>query len=167
MENPPSPAPIVPARDRGEASPGTPRLRARRRDLRVPALALSSALLVAGCGGDTASQPATVEQLAAAAGCAPKITMEVDDYRQGQCKTPQGQFVFLSFATDEGKRKWLDYSQMFGAIYLVGNRWVLSSKPREAMEPLREKLGGNIEDPASMDTSQDKKGQGDDPDRGR
>jgi pimeloyl-ACP methyl ester carboxylesterase len=103
---------------------------------------------------------ATVEQLASAAGCTPKITMQVRDYRQGQCKKPEGLIVFLSFSTDEGKRKWLDYAQMFGGIYLVGNRWVLSSKPRDAMDALKDKLGGNIEEMPSMGSSHGKNGQG-------
>ncbi|MET8009256.1 hypothetical protein ABZU86_09700 [Streptomyces sp. NPDC005271] len=142
----------------------------------VPVAAAVCALVaIAGCGGqggkadaraetgrDTArpsasaspvAKPARVEQLASAAGCKPDFTTKVDDYRQAVCKTAKGKFLFLDFVSAKGERDWLDTAQMYGGVYLVGNRWVLSSSPRKNMETLRAKFGGTIEDGAPYGAS--------------
>lgn len=97
----------------------------------------------------TSSQPAqvfTVEQLAATVGCQAKIDLKAADYRQATCTAAGSQIVFLDFDTAEGQRAWLDYAEMYGGVYLVGNRWALSGKSKEYMETLRTTLGGTIED---------------------
>ncbi|MCG0289792.1 hypothetical protein, partial [Streptomyces sp. PSAA01] len=96
-----------------------------------------------------APKAARVERLASAAGCTPQFTTKVDDYRQAVCKTAKGKFVFLDFVTAKGQRDWLETAQMYGGVYLVGNRWVLSSSPRKNMETLREEFGGTIEEETS------------------
>ncbi|ASQ98599.1 hypothetical protein [Streptomyces sp. 11-1-2] len=145
----------------------------RRHGPRAVAMAVAAAvgalLTVAGCGGgdgkadakaetggnaarpsaSPAPKAARVEQLASAAGCEPQFTTKVDDYRQAVCKTVKGKFVFLDFVTAKGQRDWLETAQMYGGVYLVGNRWVLSSSPRKNMERLREEFGGTIEEETS------------------
>ncbi|MFD5392313.1 hypothetical protein ACFWMG_46845, partial [Streptomyces sp. NPDC127074] len=86
---------------------------------------------------------------ARAAGCEPEFTTKVDDYRQAVCKSAKGKFVFLDFVTTKGQRDWLETAQMYGGVYLVGNRWVLSSSPRKNMERLRDEFGGTIEEETS------------------
>lgn len=140
------------------------------------AAAVGALLALAGCGvggdgggggggkadakaetGGNAARPSTspapkaarVEQLASAAGCEPEFTTKVDDYRQAVCKNAKGKFVFLDFVTAKGQRDWLETAQMYGGVYLVGNRWVLSSSPRKNMERLRERFGGTIEEGTS------------------
>ncbi|AEM83287.1 hypothetical protein [Streptomyces violaceusniger] len=133
------------------------------------AAAVGALLTVAGCGGgdgkpdakaetggnaarpsaSPAPKAARVEQLASAAGCEPEFTTKVDDYRQAVCKTAKGKFVFLDFVTAKGRRDWLETAQMYGGVYLVGNRWVLSSSPRKNMERLRDEFGGTIEEETS------------------
>jgi hypothetical protein len=125
----------------------------------ITVLAAASALLVAGCGGGTeasvgsspspsakASRALTVKQLAAAVGCTAKITSKAADYREATCKTSGVEHVFLDFDTAAGQRAWLDYAEMYGGVYLVGNRWVLSAKSKEYMETLAAKLGGTVEE---------------------
>ncbi|MFD0447757.1 hypothetical protein ACFQ10_44025 [Streptomyces indonesiensis] len=73
----------------------------------------------------------------------------MDDYRQAVCKNSRGKFLFLDFATAKNQRDWLETAQMYGGVYLVGNRWVLSSSPRKNMEEFREKFGGTIEEGTS------------------
>ncbi|MFE2679251.1 hypothetical protein, partial [Streptomyces hygroscopicus] len=102
-----------------------------------------------GAGGPPAPGPARVERLASAAGCEPEFTTQVDDYRQAVCESAKGKFVFLDFATAKGQRDWLETAQMYGGVYLVGNRWVLSSSPRKNMETLRDEFGGTIEESTS------------------
>ncbi|WP_458089849.1 hypothetical protein [Streptomyces malaysiensis] len=126
------------------------------------AAAVGALLALAGCGGggggkaetggdaarpsaSPAPKAARVEQLASAAGCKPEFTTKVDDYRQAVCKSAKGKFVFLDFVTAKGQRDWLETAQMYGGVYLVGNRWVLSSSPRKNMERLRDEFGGTIE----------------------
>ncbi|GAA1255316.1 hypothetical protein [Streptomyces javensis] len=139
------------------------------------AAAVGALLAIAGCGGGgeggdgkadakaeaggNAARPsasasptpkaARVEQLASAAGCKPEFTTKVDDYRQAVCKNSRGKFLFLDFVTAKNQRDWLETAQMYGGVYLVGNRWVLSSSPRKNMEDFREKFGGTIEEGTS------------------
>ncbi|WP_405725527.1 hypothetical protein OG607_21085 [Streptomyces sp. NBC_01537] len=124
----------------------------------ITVLAAASALLVAGCGGSTApdaaaaerttaaSRALTVKQLAAAVGCTAKITSKAADYREATCKASGVEHVFLDFDTTAGQRAWLDYAEMYGGVYLVGNRWVLSAKSKQYMETLAAKLGGTVEE---------------------
>lgn len=102
-----------------------------------------------GASAGRAPGPARVERLASAAGCEPEFTTQVDDYRQAVCESAKGKFVFLDFATAKGQRDWLETAQMYGGVYLVGNRWVLSSSPRKNMETLRDEFGGTIEESTS------------------
>ncbi|WP_413104458.1 hypothetical protein [Streptomyces sp. Inha503] len=135
--------------------------------------AVGALLAIAGCGGGdgggkadakaeaggNAGRPsatagptpkaARVEQLASAAGCKPEFTTKVDDYRQAVCKNSKGKFLFLDFVTAKNQRDWLETAQMYGGVYLVGNRWVLSSSPRKNMEKFRERFGGTIEEGTS------------------
>ncbi|MFF2848847.1 hypothetical protein ACFVT5_21335 [Streptomyces sp. NPDC058001] len=99
------------------------------------------------------ARPAQVEELALAMGCTAHITTDVDDYRQGVCKTGKAKYVFLSFVSDQGKRDWLDTAQMYGGVYLVGNRWVLSAEPRQYMTAARSELGGTIEETGAFGSS--------------
>lgn len=133
----------------------------------IPVLAAASALLVAGCGGSTeatvasspspsvskASRALTVKQLAAAVGCTAKITSKAADYREATCKASGVEHVFLDFDTAAGQRAWLDYAEMYGGVYLVGNRWVLSAKSKEYMQTLSTKLGGTVEEQGAYGSS--------------
>jgi hypothetical protein len=103
-----------------------------------------------GTSSSTASAPGTtasaltVEQLAAAVGCQARIDLKAADYRQATCTAAGAQLVFIDFDTAEGQRAWLDYAQLYGGVYLVGNRWALSGKSKEYLESLRAKLGGTV-----------------------
>lgn len=145
----------------------------------VTTVAVTVVALLAGCGGSPAvppesagastafapagpkaARPASLEQLAASVGCTAEVTGKALDYRQGVCKTSKGQYVLLSFDTDKGMREWLGYAQMYGGVYLVGNRWVLSANPRSAMEDARHKLGGTIEETGGFGASPSSVAQG-------
>lgn len=97
-----------------------------------------------------AARPAAVEELAKAMGCTAKITNEVADYRQASCAHGEARYQFLSFTTDDGKRAWLEAAKEYGGVYLVGNRWALSTEPKEDLATARNRLGGTIEgDPSA------------------
>jgi hypothetical protein len=53
--------------------------------------------------------------------------------------------VFLDFQTSLGQREWLDYAEMYGGLYLVGDRWALSAKSKSFMQELSGKIGGTVE----------------------
>ncbi|KUO08035.1 hypothetical protein AQJ58_32255 [Streptomyces sp. DSM 15324] len=126
--------------------------------------ALTAALLLAGCGGGSGdggeertaasksaaptARPMTLEAMGKAVGCttAPQEAGKTLDFRQGVCKSAHAQFVLLTFDTAEGQRDWLDTAMIYGGVYLVGDRWVLSADPRSEMEKLRGELGGKIEE---------------------
>ena len=134
------------------------------------ALAAVTALLAGGCGGDTEEKTAgqaakeraqrtatssvsieptkryTVQQLADAVGCTPKSAGKTKDFRQAGCVKGEDSFVFLDFDTAQGQQDWLRYATLYGGVYLVGDRWVLSGKSKEYMESLRDKLGGTIQE---------------------
>ncbi|WP_432034905.1 hypothetical protein [Streptomyces cucumeris] len=158
------------------ATTGAGRARSRPGPRLTPVVAaVCGVLTVAGCGGGGADEataetgrrgadrpgatakatprPATVEKLASAVGCKPKFTVDVDDYRQAVCKTSRGKYLLLDFVKAKGQRDWLETAQMYGGVYLIGNRWVLSSSPRKNMEELRERFGGTIEDTTSHGAS--------------
>ncbi|MFI6338807.1 hypothetical protein [Streptomyces sp. NPDC050535] len=148
--------------------------RPTRRLLVTTGLAASATLLIAGCSDSSAekqdtgervstanaqsagprtspapsAEPATLEELAKAVGCTkPKEAGKTLDFRQGTCEADGAEYVLLTFDTPQGQRDWLDVSQMYGGVYLVGNRWALSANPRSAMEAARDGLGGTIEEP--------------------
>ncbi|MFD7782245.1 hypothetical protein ACFV4Q_03995 [Streptomyces nojiriensis] len=146
--------------------------------LRAPlrlALVAACALLIASCAGGAepdaeapaesaaigpstspsaaTTPPKTVQQLASAVGCTAEITTKAADYRQATCKTEQADYVLLDFDTAEGQRAWLDYAEMYGGIYLVGDRWALSAKSKEYMESLRATLGGTVEERGAVSSS--------------
>ncbi|MFI0776563.1 hypothetical protein [Streptomyces sp. NPDC021212] len=161
-----------------EASPHPVRTRRRPGRRIAPVLAVASVLLAAGCGGGSADanaggksgtggeratarpggstrapKPARVEQLAKSVGCEPEFTTEVDDYRQAVCRNSQGKFLFLDFVRTKGMRDWLETAQMYGGVYLVGNRWVISASPTKNMEKMRSEFGGTIEKSDSFGSS--------------
>ncbi|MFF5701227.1 hypothetical protein ACFY7H_01745 [Streptomyces sp. NPDC012794] len=135
-----------------------------RRSLRVLAAgaALCGALLTGGCAGgppahggaaahaDGASggpsgRTATVEELAAALGCTADVSTEADELRQGACSTGQGAYRLTTFAAERGLRSWLAETRVYGGVYLVGNRWVVTAPSADALAGLRERLGGTLE----------------------
>ncbi|MFC4009051.1 hypothetical protein ACFOY2_17600 [Nonomuraea purpurea] len=130
----------------------------RRRDHGgvVLSLAVASALALTGCGvqaqansGHKTGTPPrayTVEQLAATIGCTAQITLKAKDYRKGECTSDGIPFVFLDFDTTQGQREWLDYAEMYGGLYLVGNRWALSAKSKAFMQELSGRIGGTVEE---------------------
>jgi len=93
------------------------------------------------------------QQLASTVGCEAKLQGKAADFRQAACVMDGETYVFLDFDTTKGQRDWLEYAVLYGGIYLVGERWVLSGKSREYMESLRPKLGGNIEEDTSHGSS--------------
>ncbi|MFD7502209.1 hypothetical protein ACWC5C_09810 [Streptomyces sp. NPDC001700] len=162
-----------------EASPHPVRTRRRPGRRMAPVLAVASVLLATGCGGSggsadanaggkggkgatarpgggessAAPKPARVEQLAKSAGCKPEFTTEVDDYRQAVCTNSKGKFLFLDFISMKAQRDWLETAQMYGGVYLVGNRWALSSSPTKNMKTLRGEFGGTIEESGAFGSS--------------
>lgn len=158
----------APGRAAATPRPRPPAPPRRRTAAVVPGVA-AVALLAVGCGSGAesdraaigrggkaepsasapAARPAGVERLAGAMGCKPEITTDVDDYRQGVCHVGGKNYVFLSFVTAKGQRDWLDYAQMYGGTYLVGNRWVISAESMRTLKEARDKLGGTIEESAA------------------
>ncbi|WP_433453555.1 hypothetical protein ACQPXS_35550 [Streptomyces sp. CA-142005] len=107
-----------------------------------------------GASAAPSAKPATLEELAEAVGCKKaEEAGKAKDYRQGVCETAGAQYLLLTFDTLTGQREWLGISQMYGGVYLVGNRWVLSASPRSAMEAARDKLGGTIEENSAYGAS--------------
>ncbi|MGW3245437.1 hypothetical protein [Streptomyces sp. NPDC001070] len=116
---------------------------------RVAAVA-AVALLGTGCGGqdtDAAGGPVALERIGEAVGCTPQVQTDVRELRQGACTTARGAYVMLTFASEAGQKSWLEEAQPYGGSYLIGNRWVVEAEP-EALEPVREKLGGRVEEGA-------------------
>lgn len=114
---------------------------------------VSSTLPTTTQAGPTATVPAkpyTVEELAAAVGCTPEFQGKPLDFRQAVCEGGGRKFVLLDFATAQGQSDWLDYSLMYGGVYLVGERWVLSADSRDYMVELSKTLGGTIKESKGM-----------------
>ncbi|MFD6227680.1 hypothetical protein ACFWFZ_12470 [Streptomyces sp. NPDC060232] len=146
--------------------PSTARPAHRIRPSLAAAAACAAVLLCAGCAGDTTSPagsakadtqaaPATpaapaapgtsIEEIATAIGCTAEVGVEADELRQGGCQTAQGAYRMATFAAQQGLRAWLDEARAYGGVYLVGDRWVVTTQSAEALNTLRERLGGSVE----------------------
>ena len=88
----------------------------------------------------------TVEELAAAVGCTPEFQGKLLDYRKAVCNSPTEDYLLFDFQTAEGQRAWLDTALAYGGVYLVGDRWLLTSRKRETMDRLSTTLGGTVEE---------------------
>ncbi|APU43204.1 hypothetical protein [Streptomyces sp. TN58] len=140
-----------------------------RPSLAAAAAVCAAVLLCGGCAGDTTSPagsakeaaadapatptaPATpaapgisIEEIATAIGCTAEVGVEADELRQGGCQTAQGAFRMATFAAQQGLRAWLDEARAYGGVYLVGDRWVVTTQSADALNALRERLGGSVE----------------------
>ncbi|WP_053633093.1 MULTISPECIES: hypothetical protein [unclassified Streptomyces] len=121
------------------------------------AAACAAVLLCGGCSGDTtapagsakAASPAapgtSIEEIATAIGCTAEVSVDADELRQGGCETGQGAYRMATFAAQKGLRAWLDEARAYGGVYLVGDRWVVTTQSTDALNALRERLGGSVE----------------------
>lgn len=90
-----------------------------------------------------AGPPLSIEQLAAKAGCTPKIQTEAAELRQGYCQTSSGTRYFITtFTTKQNQQAWLEQAQDYAA-QLVGNRWIVASNT-QTLQQLQPKLGGDL-----------------------
>lgn len=115
------------------------------RVLSVVLVALCWAL--AGCAQEAPPPPDrayTVEELAEKVGCTPEFQGKTSDFRQAACATDATRYMLLDFTTDEKARAWLDMARLYGAPYLVGERWALTTLEVADMERLRGELGGTL-----------------------
>ncbi|WP_051781589.1 MULTISPECIES: hypothetical protein [unclassified Streptomyces] len=143
--------------------PSTDRRTRRIRRIRpsLPALAAVcvAALLCGGCSSKAAAQhtsaeapktaaaaPGTsLEQIATAIGCTAEVNVEVEELRQGGCQAGQVVYRMVTFAAEKGLHSWLTEARMYGGLYLVGDRWVVTAPTEEALTALRGRLGGSLE----------------------
>ncbi|MFD3330250.1 hypothetical protein [Streptomyces sp. NPDC058701] len=135
--------------------------------------AVCATLLSAGCSGASAAHPAaghgsahpakagsasgapspgtpstTIEEIAAAIGCAAEVSVQAEELRQGGCESTQGPYRIATFAAEQGLRSWLTEAQAYGGLYLVGDRWVVTAQSAEALGGLRGRIGGSLENGA-------------------
>ncbi len=91
------------------------------------------------------ARPMTMDQLADEVGCTPERSGKALDFRQGTCRVDGDILVMNDFDTEKAKRDWLTGSELYGGIYLVGPRWVLSGNSLVYMKRVQQRLGGTIE----------------------
>ncbi|MFD5883834.1 hypothetical protein NRK68_29430 [Streptomyces yangpuensis] len=135
-------------------STARPALRIRP-SLAAVAAACVTVLLCGGCAGhaatpaasaDEAAEPTTsIEEIATAIGCSAEVSMEAEELRQGGCQTEQGAYRMVTFAAQKGLSAWLDEARAYGGVYLVGDRWVVTTQSADALNALRGRLGGSVE----------------------
>ncbi|MEU2222363.1 hypothetical protein [Streptomyces sp. NPDC018347] len=110
----------------------------------------TAVLALAGCGADQSADPVpptatgSLERLAAEVRCGPDMQTDADEIRQAICRTGAGRFVLATFATDRGRREWIDDAKDYGGHYLVGRKWVAVGDGG-VVEALRGTLGGDPE----------------------
>ncbi|MEU9083541.1 hypothetical protein [Streptomyces sp. NPDC048357] len=120
-----------------------------------------TALLCGGCGAGQAATHSTsasaeqssdsprgtsIEEIAAAIGCTAEVSVEADELRQGGCETGAGgPYRIVTFAAEQGLRSWLTEARMYGGLYLVGDRWVVTAGTEDALAVVRGRLGGALE----------------------
>lgn len=110
--------------------------------------------LLGGCAQEQAAPPPdreyTVEQLAERIGCTPEFQGRTSDFRQAACSTDATRYMLLDFTTDDKKKTWLETALLYGATYLVGEKWALTSLEVADMERLRGEIGGTLRGDPSM-----------------
>lgn len=110
--------------------------------------------LLGGCAQEQAAPPPdreyTVEQLAERIGCTPEFQGKTSDFRQAACSTDATRYMLLDFTTDDKKKTWLETALLYGATYLVGEKWALTSLEVADMERLRGEIGGTLRGDPSM-----------------
>lgn len=110
--------------------------------------------LLGGCTQEQAAPPPdreyTVEQLAERIGCTPEFQGRTSDFRQAACSTDATRYMLLDFTTDDKKKTWLETALLYGATYLVGEKWALTSLEVADMERLRGEIGGTLRGDPSM-----------------
>ncbi|MEU6785026.1 hypothetical protein ABZ912_38045 [Nonomuraea angiospora] len=88
---------------------------------------------------------ASLRRIEAAARCPrPEVQVDAAELHQVACRSPQGRYTILTFATSAGEQAWLGEAQSYGGTYLVGDRWAVVSGPG-LLRGLRTQLGGEIE----------------------
>ncbi|WP_405436875.1 hypothetical protein OG373_07475 [Streptomyces avidinii] len=96
--------------------------------------------------GAAAAGPATsIEQIATAIGCTAEVNVEAEELRQGGCEAGQVIYRMVTFTAEQGLKSWLTEARMYGGIYLVGDRWVVTAQTEEALTTLRGRLGGDLQ----------------------
>ncbi|MEV6728352.1 MULTISPECIES: hypothetical protein [unclassified Streptomyces] len=131
------------------------------RSPRIAAAALLATLLCGGCAARVAAgpqdpaasssapassaRPAPLQEIAAALGCTPEITVDAEELREGACGAGAEGFRMATFTTEQGRQTWLTEAQMYGGTYLVGPTWVITAASAEALAPAHTRLGGTIE----------------------
>jgi hypothetical protein len=117
-------------------------------------LGLIAALcVVSGCAQEPPPPPErayTVEELADRIGCEPRFQGRTSDFRQAACTTAATRYMLLDFTTEEKKQVWLDTALLYGATYLVGEKWALTSLEVADMERLRGQIGGTLQGDPTM-----------------
>jgi len=110
--------------------------------------------LLGGCAQEQAAPPPervyTVEELAERIGCTPEFQGKTSDFRQAACSTDATRYMLLDFTTDDKLRTWLETALLYGATYLVGEKWALTSLEVADMERLRGEIGGTLRGDPSM-----------------
>lgn len=102
----------------------------------------------AGSGGGAASPPPApepLERIAAALRCAPEVTVDAEEVREGACAVDAQAFRLATFSTARGRDAWLAQSRQYGGTYLVGERWIITAPSADALARARTRLGGTLE----------------------
>ncbi|GAA3686115.1 hypothetical protein GCM10022224_058650 [Nonomuraea antimicrobica] len=93
----------------------------------------------------TAAPAASIEELASKAACTSlKVQTDAAELRQAACQTAAGRYTIVTFATEKGKREWLDAAQMYGGTYLVGEQWAVVAS-MDLLHALQQRVGGDVE----------------------
>ena len=113
---------------------------------------IAALCVVSGCAQEAPppERVYTVEELAEKIGCEPEFQGKTSDFRQAACATDATRYMLLDFTTDEKKQVWLDTALLYGATYLVGEKWALTSIEVADMERLRGEIGGTLQGDPSM-----------------
>lgn len=141
------------------------------RPLVVTAALALTLTLTAGCASEekTPQMPKTasgsLEEIASQAKCEPQMQTDEEELRQALCKTKDGRYVLVTFATDRGQREWINGAKDYGGTYLVGRKWVAVGDDA-TVATLRGRIGGDVENGTSH-TAAPGGGDGSDKDGGK
>lgn len=86
----------------------------------------------------------SLTEIAAQIGCKPADLHKNSEFQQAACTVGGTRMTILTFISNQKMTDWIGEAEGYGGAYLVGAQWLVTSTKAETLDPLVDKLGGQI-----------------------
>ena len=91
-----------------------------------------------------AAKAMSLTEIADKIGCEPTNLAKNSEFQQAACMVSDKRTTILTFISNQKMYDWIEAAEGYGGAYLVGTKWVVISSQPETLDPLVDKLGGQI-----------------------